>query len=77
MELNKSQQKGVDAQKRIFRMVHPDATFIIREHVISKLYGTTTLRLHVQYTIINMLGTNMQKYKSWAIGARGKISNGT
>lgn len=68
MKLTNSQQRAIEQQKRIFRLVHPNAEFKVWQP-----NGTT--RLIAIWTIKNVLGNEIEQSKSWTIGKRGKIES--
>jgi len=70
MKLTPSQLKAIDEQKRIIKLVHPDAEF-----TIWKPAKTDLTRLIAVWRAKNPLGRTISQSQAWTVGKRGKLSD--
>lgn len=71
MKLTPSQKTAIEKQKRIFRLVHPSATFLTRTLPMGNGY---IIRLTSLFTIPTVTGGMIEKTKSWTIGIKGGVT---
>jgi len=67
--LTPSQNKAIEKQIKIMRLVYPDATFRIWQP-----NNMNIIRLVCEYETPNLLGEKIKMSQAWTVGKRGKLS---